>query len=240
MRIHITSGDGALMLLSAASGALDAISFIVFGKVFSAFMTGNLVFLGLGAADAFAPGGPDLGRVCIVLVAFSAGVFAAARLTRRARRAHGGTGLTRSLGVVLGIELVFLGGWLAVEGEPSSAAATLLAVVAALAMGMQTSAIGSLEIKGVFTTAATGTLVNLSREAADRRVTQADPARMARVLVGLVLGALGGGLLLVHAHPLAAALPPLLTVLALTLVTARAPTPAAYAAPGSSASGPAS
>ncbi|RKQ86819.1 uncharacterized membrane protein YoaK (UPF0700 family) [Solirubrobacter pauli] len=226
MRTHPTSGDGALMLLSAASGALDAISFIVFGKVFSAFMTGNLVFLGLGTADAFAPGGPDLGRVCIVVVAFSAGVFAAARLARRARRArraHGTTGLTRSLGVVLGIELLFLGGWLVVEGEPSSAAATLLAVIAALAMGMQTSAIGSLEIKGVFTTAATGTLVNLSREAADRRVTQADPARMARVLVGLVLGALGGGLLLVHAHPLAAALPPLLTLFALALLTARAP-----------------
>lgn len=86
--------------------------------------------------------------------------------------------------------------------------------------------------------AGSGALDAITREAADRRVTQSDPARMARVLIGLVVGALGSGLLLVHAHVLAAALPPLLTALALTAVPAE--WRAAHAAPGSSASGPAS
>ena len=38
--------DVSLMALSISSGAIDAISFLVLGKVFTAFMTGNIVFLG--------------------------------------------------------------------------------------------------------------------------------------------------------------------------------------------------
>lgn len=44
--------DLLLMALTFSSGAIDAISYLALGKVFTAFMTGNLVFLGLRAVNA--------------------------------------------------------------------------------------------------------------------------------------------------------------------------------------------
>ena len=218
-----TLREALLMILTASSGAVDAICFVSFGKVFTAFMTGNLVFLGIGAAGAFKPNGPNLVRVGVVIAAFCVGVFIAAWIIKWSRRSRvASRGLIRSLFGVLVLQLVFLGGWIAVDGDPSNTYATVLAAIEAVAMGMQTSAVGSLDVKGVFTTAATATLVYLSREAADPRVSDTNAARMARILLCLIGGALAGGLLLVYAKTLAPALPAVATGLALTVqVTAQ-------------------
>src|SRR3954447_22009697 len=69
--------DLLLVGLTFSSGAVDAISFLALGKVFTAFMTGNVVFLGLSVADA---GGPDPVRVALALAVFGAGVFLATRI----------------------------------------------------------------------------------------------------------------------------------------------------------------
>ncbi|HEY0692260.1 MAG TPA: YoaK family protein, partial [Kribbella sp.] len=42
--------DHLLVALAFASGIYEAICFLSFGKVFTAFQTGNIVFLGLGLA----------------------------------------------------------------------------------------------------------------------------------------------------------------------------------------------
>ena len=208
--------EALLMILTFSSGAVDAICFVSFGKVFTAFMTGNLVFLGIGAAGAFNPNGPNLIRVGVVVVAFTVGVFIAARIIKRSRSSRvAGRGFSLSLAGVLTAQLVFLAGWIAVSGDPSSTYATVLAAVEAVAMGMQSSAVGSLEVKSVFTTAATATLVNLSREAADRRATDTDPGRLARILICLIAGATAGGLLLVNTRTFAPALSTLSTAAAL-------------------------
>jgi uncharacterized membrane protein YoaK (UPF0700 family) len=204
------------MILTFSSGAVDAICFVAFGKVFTAFMTGNLVFLGIGAAGAFKPNGPDLVRVGVVIAAFIVGVFIAARIIRRSRRSQAnGRGFSLSLAGVLGAQLVFLAGWIAVSGDPSSTYATALAAIEAVAMGMQSCAVGSLEVKSVFTTAATATLINLSREAVDRRASDTDPARLARILICLIAGATAGGLLLVNVRTFAPALSTMATAAAL-------------------------
>src|SRR3954471_15172540 len=62
--------DWMLHALTASSGAADTISFLALGKVFSAFMTGNVAFLGMrlsGAADA-----PDVVSLLASLGAFAA------------------------------------------------------------------------------------------------------------------------------------------------------------------------
>lgn len=208
--------EALLMILTFSSGAVDAICFVSFGKVFTAFMTGNLVFLGIGAAGAFKPNGPDLVRVGVAVAAFTVGVFIAARIIKRSRRSRvAGRGFSLSLAGVLTAQVVFMAGWIAVSGDPSSTFATVLTAVEAVAMGMQSGAVGSLEVKSVFTTAATATLVNLSREAADRRVSDTDPARLARILICLILGAAAGGLLLVNARTYAPVLSTLATAAAL-------------------------
>jgi uncharacterized membrane protein YoaK (UPF0700 family) len=212
------------MALTVSSGVVDAISFIAFHKIFTAFMTGNLVFLGLGAANAFAPGGPDMVRVSVAIAAFVVGVFVAARIIRRSRGSRlPAQGFPLALAGVLIAQVVFLGGWIVASGDPSDAFATGLAGIEAFAMGMQSSAVGSLDVKGVFTTAATATLVNLSREAADPRVSSTSPVRLARILVCLIVGATVGGLLFVHARLYAPVVPALATAAALALTLADRP-----------------
>src|SRR5918999_631997 len=66
-----------LIGLTAAAGWLDALAFIHLGKVFVSFMSGNLLFLGIGAGDG--DGGLVL-RAAAVLAAFLAGAGVGARL----------------------------------------------------------------------------------------------------------------------------------------------------------------
>src|SRR5258708_10399849 len=70
--------DLLLVALTVASGAVDAISYFGLGKIFSAFMTGNLVFLGFGIAEIE---GPDVVPVIIALSMFTAGAYLGLRFT---------------------------------------------------------------------------------------------------------------------------------------------------------------
>ena len=49
--------DVLLAVLAVAAGSIDALSWLALGKVFSAFMTGNMVFIavGLSSRDSVAP-----------------------------------------------------------------------------------------------------------------------------------------------------------------------------------------
>ena len=71
-----------LMALTASSGAVDAISYLGLGKVFTAFITGNFVFLGLVAAALV---GPSVVSLAVTLAAFAAGVYLATRIVEPSR-----------------------------------------------------------------------------------------------------------------------------------------------------------
>ena len=72
--------DLLLNALTVSSGAIDAISFLALGKVFSAFMTGNIAFLGLRVAGA---GGPGVVAIFTSMGAFAAGVYLSTRIVKR-------------------------------------------------------------------------------------------------------------------------------------------------------------
>jgi uncharacterized membrane protein YoaK (UPF0700 family) len=197
--------DLLLVALTFSSGAIDAISFLALGKVFTAFMTGNVVFLGLGAAGA---GGPDVVRVLIAVAAFAGGVFAATRIAGASK----GSGVwPRRVSAALGLAMVpqaaFLAGWMATSGRPGAGSGTALAALMALAMGVQSGAVMALAVQGVFTTAATATVMFLMRDVAARPGSAAERTRLAAVLGALFAGATAGGLLLVHARACAPVLP---------------------------------
>jgi uncharacterized membrane protein YoaK (UPF0700 family) len=203
--------DLLLIGLTFASGAVDAIAFLGLSKIFSAFMTGNLVFLGLALAGAK---GIDLVRVAAALAAFAVGVFLAIRIVRPT---NGSTIWPRRVTIALGVSMLaqaaFLGGWLVTSGRPSTGAGDLLVTLSALALGMQSGAVMSLDVKGVFTTAATATLIMLVSEEAGASQSQRERRRLAGVLVALVAGATAAGLLLAHARPYAPALPLVVTLI---------------------------
>src|SRR5215207_6570922 len=82
-----------LVGITAAAGWLDALAFLHLGKVFISFMSGNLLFVGIGAGNG--DGGLVL-RAGLVLAAFLFGTVAGARLTgsRLAPAGHGPLGRT--------------------------------------------------------------------------------------------------------------------------------------------------
>jgi uncharacterized membrane protein YoaK (UPF0700 family) len=200
-----TVRDLALIGLTFASGAADAIAFLGLGKVFSSFMTGNLVFLGLGIAGS---GNPDLPRVLSSLVSFAAGVFLAVRIVKPTR---GSAIWPRRVSVALTLGVVcqaaFLAGWLATTGRPGAVAGDVLMALSALAFGIQSAAVMSLDVKGVFTTAATATVIMFMSDEAGWSDSRFERRRLAGVLAGLVAGATAAALLLLHARSYAPILP---------------------------------
>ena len=201
--------DLLLNALTVSSGAVDAISFLALGKVFSAFMTGNIAFLGLRVAGASAPG-----AVAIItsMLAFAVGVYVSTRIVKPSE----GFGMwpkrvTISLGTSLIAHAAFVAIWFSQGGQPSTDVAHVLLGLWGFAMGMQSAAVRTLHVEGVFTTAATATIIVLMGDLANWPATAEERRRLAGVLVSLFLGATAGGLLLVHALIYAPLLPFVIT-----------------------------
>jgi uncharacterized membrane protein YoaK (UPF0700 family) len=205
--------DLLLNALTVSSGAVDAISFLALGKVFSAFMTGNIAFLGLRVAGAArAPGGV---AIFVSMAAFAVGVYLSHRIVK-ASETFGiwSQRVTVALGVSLIPHAVFLAVWFASNGQPSIDVTHVLLALWALAMGMQSAAVRTLHVAGVFTTAATATIIFLVGDITNWSATVAERHRLAGVLVSLLVGATAGGLLLVHAYIYAPVLPFVMTAVA--------------------------
>src|ERR1700719_4657036 len=197
--------DLLLNALTASSGAVDAISFLALGKVFSAFMTGNIAFLGLRVAGASAPGAV---AIIVSMVAFAVGVYLSTQIVKPFEASGIWPGrVTVALGVSLIAHAVFLAVWFATDGQPSVDVAHVLLGSWGFAMGIQSAAVRTLHVDGVFTTAATATVIFLVGDLVDWRATVAERRRLAGVLISLFLGATAGGPLLVHAHIYAPVLP---------------------------------
>src|SRR5947199_4251812 len=107
--------DVLLVALTVASGAVDAISYFGLGKIFSAFMTGNIVFLGFGIAEIE---GPDVIPVIVALSMFTAGAYLGLRFTTLRSNESGAwhSSVTALLCLVAIAEAFFLVGWLATAG----------------------------------------------------------------------------------------------------------------------------
>jgi uncharacterized membrane protein YoaK (UPF0700 family) len=202
--------DVLLVALTFASGAVDAISYFGLGKVFSAFMTGNFVFLGFGIAHIKGPCFP----IIVALSAFAGGSYIGLRVAAKRSRASGWWPPRMSvlLALVAVAEAGFTGVWTTTGGHPSAHLTDVLLMLFSLAMGIQTAAVRSLRVDGVFTTAGTFTLVAVTSVLAGTR-SRAEMPRLVGVLVGLVAGAIVGGLLFRYARIYAPVVPLVMTIL---------------------------
>jgi uncharacterized membrane protein YoaK (UPF0700 family) len=211
-----------LAALTVSSGAVDVISFLALGKIFTAFMTGNIAFLGMGIAGH--PGSPPIISVLASMAGFSGGVYLGTRIIRRSSQSapHDGAQAggvvwprltTLALGLSLLPHLCFLVIWFATNGRPGGNLVPVLLAVWALAMGNQSAAVRQLNVGGIFTTAATATFIFLAGDwAYNRPLTSEEHSRLRAVLVSLVIGASAGALLLIHAPVYAPVLPFVITV----------------------------
>ena len=178
----------ALLVLTAATGAVDGVSYLALDRVFTGNMTGNVLFIGFGLAGA--DDIPVLNNL-VALLTFLLGAALGSRLTRTGT--DGPVRLPRaSTRVLLGTTVgtfVLAGVWLAV-GHLGTPARVGLTGVRALLLGAQGSAVKHVGIRDLSTVVVTMTMVNL---AADSRLAGgAGPAWARRVgaIVTMGLGAL--------------------------------------------------
>ncbi|MCW3099638.1 MAG: hypothetical protein JWL77_5256 [Chthonomonadaceae bacterium] len=214
--------DLLLKALTFSSGAIDAISFLAMGKVFTAFMTGNVVFLGILMAGA---GGPSALAVVVSIAAFSAGAYLSWRIVQPVSASEAAGVWPRRVTFAIGLSLIahvaFLVVWMAVDGRQMPGVTACLLGCWAFAMGMQSAAVRSLHVDGVFTTAATATILFLAGDLAAWSATTVERRRLAGVLLALLLGAISGGWLVARA-PFFAPLLPLTVTLLVVVVAATA------------------
>lgn len=201
--------DALLLCLTVSSGAVDAISYLGLGKVFTANMTGNIVLLGLAVGSR---AGSEVVRAAVSLVGYAVGAFVGARIAPREERE---STWRREITLLLGFEALLQAGlltvWLATAAHPGQTAEALMVAMSALAMGVQSAAVAALGVPGVTTTYVTGTLTGLFSHLAAGSGDRWEVGRRATVLVALLAGAAIAAVLITNVRRVAPLLPLLLT-----------------------------
>lgn len=154
---HYTLG---LLVMTASTGSIDAVSYLALDRVFTGNMTGNVLFLGFGLVGV---GGIPFLNNSVALLGFLVGLIVGSRIIGRNRA----KGLPLSSRWVLGagaaLIIAVAAFWLAARSLDHVA---LLAVTTLLAMvmGSQVSAVKPIGNTDVTTIVVTNTLVNLARD----------------------------------------------------------------------------
>ncbi len=186
-----------LLLLSATTGLVDAASVLGLGKVFTANMTGNVVFLGFATAGA--PGFKVIPAV-MALLAFMVGAWGGGRLAR----GHTDLPLRRWLLWAAAIETALL--WIAaaistkidIAAQAPEIAVLSVIVLTGFAMGLRNATVRSLKVPDLTTTVLTLTITGIAADMTGRATSPNFLRRFGAVL-SIFLGAVVGALLLLHA-----------------------------------------
>jgi len=149
-----------LLLLTASTGAIDAVSYLALDRVFTGNMTGNVLFLGFALVGV--PGIPFLNNA-VALAGFVVGSIVSGRIIGR----HQAQGFPRSSAWILvagAVIIVGLGAaWLTTVELPEPSLLVITALLAAV-MGAQVSAVKPIGNSDVTTIVVTNTVANLARD----------------------------------------------------------------------------
>jgi uncharacterized membrane protein YoaK (UPF0700 family) len=182
----------ALLVLTFTTGLVDAVSYLGLGHVFTANMTGNIVFLGFGIAGG--TGLPVLAPI-ISLAAFLVGAGAGGRLASRLEDQH-----TSHFAGALGIEMLLIGLAaiiaIVVDVHPDRLSGDVVIALLALAMGTRNATVRGLGVPDLTTTVLTMTLTGLAAESPLAGGTGRGSARRVAAVSAMLFGALAGALLL--------------------------------------------
>ena len=211
--------DVLVVVLTFGTGALDAVTFLRLGKVFSSVITGNLALLGV-------TGGQHNGTLALngglALAGYALGVMLGSPLARTPERGQPAWPLrvTLTLTAELAILIAFCAEWLASGDQRGTASRLALLVLGAAAMGMQSVAVRRLG--QMSSTYMTSTLTGVLGALALRQVPP-EWQRSVGALISLVVGAIVGALAAVESPSWvpAAVLVPIATVISCSLARRR-------------------
>jgi uncharacterized membrane protein YoaK (UPF0700 family) len=182
--------DLRVVVLTLSTGAVDAACYLRLGHVFSSVITGNLVLVGVAAGQQTGPLALNCG---LAVGGYGAGVLVGGAFAGTPQR--GQPAWPRQVTVTLIVEFVLLtgfsAGWLAADGHPSGVGRLGVLVLAACAMGVQSTAVRRLG--PMSTTYLTSTMTGLLTAVAIRR-WPAEWRRSTGVLAAVMAGAACGAL----------------------------------------------
>lgn len=213
---------GLLLLLSATTGLVDAVSVLGLGKVFTANMTGNIVFLGFAAAGT---PGFMVAPYLMALAAFLAGALLAGRTGKTLSTRPLRQWLTWAALIEAGLLWVAALAALGYDPAALSPKPALYAIIAltAVAMGFRNATIRQLKVPDLTTTVLTLTITGI---AADSRMAGGSGPNLLRrlgAILAIFAGAAVGAVMVLH-HGLTAPLALAgIVVLAGTLACVRHP-----------------
>jgi uncharacterized membrane protein YoaK (UPF0700 family) len=183
-----------LHMATAITGLIDAISYLALGHVFTANMTGNVVFVAFAVAGV---PGLSLTRSLTALVAFLIGALIGGRLATRFAELVRPNWITTALSIESALLLVAT--LAAIKFRDSSGSLFQLysiIVLTAVAMGIRNATVRKMGIADLTTTVLTLTITGL---AADSRFAGGSSPRWGRRLLAVIVmfvGAAIGTLLL--------------------------------------------
>ena len=186
-----------LLLLSVTTGLVDAISVLGLGKVFTANMTGNIVFLGFAASGT---PGFRVAPYVFAIAAFMVGALIAGRVGKH----HAGSPLRRWLLTAASIEAALL--WIAagvaigfdVATQSPGSSVNIIIALTGLAMGFRNATIRQLKVPDLTTTVLTLTITGLAADSGLAGGTNPNWARRIGSVAAIFLGAAIGAYLVTH------------------------------------------
>ena len=199
-----------LHVATAITGLIDAISYLALGHVFTANMTGNVVFLAFAVAGA---PGLSITRSLTALIAFLIGALIGGRVATRLSEVSTPRWITTALSLESALLLVAT--LAAINFRNSSGSSVQLysiIVLTACAMGIRNATVRKMAIPDLTTTVLTLTITGLGADS--RFAGGTSPRWQRRLLAVLVMfaGAASGTLLLKHSLVLPLAIATLLSI----------------------------
>jgi len=196
IRLPSTGARPSILLgMTAVTGMVDAVSFLALGHVFTANMTGNVVFLGfaIGGAEGLSVSGSLVALIC-----FAVGALLGGWMTRKAIPQDSGATLARAL--VIETIFFFLAAAVSIglTAPYADQRQKIFSVIAltAVAMGLRNSVVRKLAIPDLTTTVLTLTIAGL---AADSSLAGGDNPRWQRrgsAILAILAGATAGASML--------------------------------------------
>jgi uncharacterized membrane protein YoaK (UPF0700 family) len=212
---HTPAGDAwgplpeLLLILTAVTGIVDAVSILALGRVFVANMTGNVVFAGFAITGA---PGFSLGASLFALAGFLVGASLGGRMTARVGHDHALhlRSATVSEFVLLAVALIVagaFGGPAADHGTLHLAAGTptfgtgvidALAALLAVAMGVQNAVARKLAVPDLTTTVLTMTLTGIGHDSRTGHRGHVTLTRRVLVVATMLAGGVAGAELVLN------------------------------------------
>lgn len=183
----------ALLGLTGVTGLVDAVSFLSLGHVFTANMTGNVVFLGFAIAGV---PGVSAARSLTALLAFLVGAMVGGKVLAKV----GGDAIRPAL-ILFGLEITFLAAAMfaaiGYRGGPSAVYVSVYLIIAftAVAMGMRNAAVRKLGVADLTTTVLTLTITGLAADSSFAGGSNPRWQRRLGSILAMFVGAAAGAIL---------------------------------------------